>query len=152
VGPDAFREKPVGTGPYKLVEYQLNSRIVLERNDGYWGAKPKLKRVTSDVIKDPSARVAAVQSGQVDLTINVPVREVERLKKEPGLDAEINPITRVILLQVRNDLGFADPNVRLAAHHAIDKAALSKAFYGGGGPALCAGATAGGPRCLRGAQ
>jgi peptide/nickel transport system substrate-binding protein len=33
VGVDAFRDKPVGTGPYKLVEYQLNSRIVLERND-----------------------------------------------------------------------------------------------------------------------
>ena len=39
VGVDAFREKPVGTGPYKLVEYQLNSRIVLERNDSYWGAE-----------------------------------------------------------------------------------------------------------------
>ena len=82
--PDAFREKPVGTGPYKLVEYQLNSRIVLERNDSYWGPKPKLKRVTFDIIKDPSARVAAIQSGQVDLTINVPVREVERLKREPN--------------------------------------------------------------------
>lgn len=131
VGPDAFREKPVGTGPYKLVEYQLNSRIVLERNEQYWGPKPKLKRVIFDIIKDPSARVAAIQSGQVDLTISVPVREVERLNRDPNLAAELNPITRVVLLQVRNDLGFADQNVRLAAHHAIDKQALSKAFYGG---------------------
>ena len=86
VGVDAFREKPVGTGPYKLVEYQLNSRIVLERNDNYWGAKPKLRRIIFDIVKDPSARVAAMQSGQVDLTINVPVREVERLQRdaEPG--------------------------------------------------------------------
>ena len=81
VGVEAFREKPVGTGPYKLVEYQLNSRIVLERNDDYWGPKPKIKRVTFEIIKDPSARVAAIQSGQVDLTINVPVREVERLEQ-----------------------------------------------------------------------
>ena len=146
VGVDAFREKPVGTGPYKLVEYQLNSRIVLERNDGYWGPKPKLKRITFDIVKDPSARVAAIQSGQVDLTINVPVREVERLKREPNLAAEINPITRVILLQVRNDLGFADQNVRLAAHHAIDKAALSKAFYGGAATPLSVVATPGTPR------
>jgi peptide/nickel transport system substrate-binding protein len=147
-GADGFRDKPVGSGPYKLVDYQLNSRIVLERNDAYWGPKPKVKRITFDIIKDPSARVAAVQSGQVDLTINVPVREVERLKKEPGLDAEINPITRVILLQVRNDLGFADPNVRLAAHHAIDKAALSKAFYGGAAPPLSVVATPGTPGYL----
>jgi peptide/nickel transport system substrate-binding protein len=131
VGADAFREKPVGTGPYKLVEWALNSRIVLERNEQYWGQKPPIRRVTIDIIRDPSARVAAVQSGQVDLVTGVPVREVERLRRDPNLVGEINPITRVILLQVRNDLGFADPNVRLAAHHAIDKAALSKAFYAG---------------------
>ncbi|MCK9919258.1 ABC transporter substrate-binding protein [Microbacteriaceae bacterium K1510] len=131
VGVEKFREKPVGTGPYKLVEYQLNARIVLERNESYWGPKPKLKRITFEIIKDPSARVAAIQSGQVDLTINVPVREVTRLQREPNLAGEINPVTRVILLQCRNDEGFADANIRLAAHHAIDKAALSKAFYGG---------------------
>ena len=45
--------------------------------------------------------------------------------------AELDPITRVILIQMRADLAFADKNVRLAAHHAIDKAALSKAFYAG---------------------
>ncbi len=131
VGVDGFVQKPVGTGPYKLAEYQLNSRIVLERNDAYWGPKPKIARVIFEVIKDPSARVAAIESGEVDLTIQVPVREVARLGHEPALAAELNPITRVILIQCRNDLGFADDNVRLAAHHAIDKQALSKAFYGG---------------------
>jgi peptide/nickel transport system substrate-binding protein len=147
-GIDGFNAKPVGTGPYKLVEYQLNARIVLERNDSYWGPKPKIKRIVFDIIKDPSARVAAVQSGQVDLTINVPVREVERLKREASLAAELNPITRVILLQVRNDLGFADANVRLAAHHAIDKEALSKAFYGGAAVPLSVVATPGSPGYL----
>ena len=131
VGEEEFAKKPVGTGPYKLVDYQLNARTVLERNDSYWGPKPAIKRVTFEIIKDPSARVAAVQSGQVDLTINVPVREVKRLEQDPNLAGEINPITRVILLQCRADQGFVDQNIRLAAHHAIDKAALSKAFYGG---------------------
>lgn len=145
VGPDAFRDKPVGTGPYRLAEYQLNSRIVLERNDRYWGEKPKLRRITFEIVRDPSARVAAVQSGQADLVVNVPVREVERLRRDPALVGEINPITRVILLQVRNDLGFSDMNVRLAAHHAIDKAALSKAFYAGAAPPLSMVGTPGTP-------
>jgi peptide/nickel transport system substrate-binding protein len=144
-GVEGFLQKPIGTGPYKLAEYQLNSRIVLERNDSYWGKKPDIRRVTFEIIKDPSARVAAVQSGQVDLTINVPVREVERLGKEAALAAELNPITRVILLQCRNDLGFADDNVRLAAHHAIDKQALSKAFYGGAAVPLAMPVTPGTP-------
>ncbi len=147
-GLDNFLKKPVGTGPYKLAEYELNSRIVLERNDNYWGPKAKVARVTIQIIKDPSARVAAIQSGQVDCTLNVPVREVQRFQQEAGFAAEINPITRVILINVRADLAFADKNVRLAAHHAIDKAALSKAFYGGAAVPLSVLATPGTPGYL----
>jgi peptide/nickel transport system substrate-binding protein len=147
-GVDNFLKKPVGTGPYRLAEYELNSRIVLERNDKYWGPKAKVTRVTIQIIKDPSARVAAIQSGQVDCTINVPVREVRRFQQEGNLAAEINPITRVILINVRNDLVFADKNVRLAAHHAIDKATLSKAFYGGAAVPLSVLATPGTPGYL----
>jgi dipeptide transport system substrate-binding protein len=54
----------------------------------------------------------------------------------------------VILLQVRNDLAFADQNVRLAAHHAIDKSALSNAFYGGSAVPLSVVATPGTPAYL----
>jgi dipeptide transport system substrate-binding protein len=142
-GVDGFREKPIGSGPYRIAEYQLNSRIVLERNDAYWGPKPKMRRVTFEIIKDPSARVAALQSGEVDLTVAIPVREVQRLDREGNFAGELNPITRIILLQVRNDLGFADQNVRLAAHHAIDKKALSQAFYGGAAVPLSVPATPG---------
>lgn len=131
VGEKEFAEKPIGSGPYKLVDYQLNARTVMERYDGFWGPAPAIKRVIFEVIKDPSARGAAVKSGQVDLTINVPVREVARYESDPNLTGEINPITRVMLLQCRADQGFEDANVRLAANHAIDKEALSKAFYGG---------------------
>ncbi|HET7880362.1 MAG TPA: ABC transporter substrate-binding protein [Acetobacteraceae bacterium] len=145
VGAAEFAQKPIGSGPYRLVEWQANGRIVLERNDKYWGPKPAIRRVTVQIIKDPSSRVAAVQSGQVDLAINLPVREAVRLQGEPGLAAALDPITRIILLQVRNDLGFADPNVRLAAHHAIDKAALSRAFYNDAAVPLSQLATPGTP-------
>jgi peptide/nickel transport system substrate-binding protein len=147
-GVEGFVKKPIGTGPYRLVDYELNSRIVLERNDQYWGPKPKIARVTIQVIKDPSARIAAIQSGQVDCTINIPVREVQRFQQERGFAAELNPFTRVVLLQVRNDLAFADDNVRLAAHHAIDKDALSKAFYAGAAVPLSVPATPGTPGFL----
>lgn len=132
VGIEQFRAKPIGTGPYKLVEYQVNSRMVFERNEDYWGEKPAIKTVVVNIIKDPSARAAAMQSGQADLTVNIPVRETERLGKVPGLVSELNPIQRVVLIQLRSDLATADQNLRLALHHAIDKQALSKAFYGGG--------------------
>ena len=76
LGQDGIVKAPIGTGPYKLIGDELNSRVVLERNKvAFWGSKPKMKNVTFEIIKDPSARVAAIQSGQVDLTLNVPVRE-----------------------------------------------------------------------------
>ncbi len=145
VGAATFAQKPVGSGPYKLVEYEQNARIVLERNDAYWGPKPAIRRVTIQIIKDASARVAAAESGQVDLTIAPPVRETVRLQGSPQLAAELDPISRIILLQVRNDLGFADENVRLAAHHAIDKQALSRAFYNNAAVPLSQLATPGTP-------
>jgi len=79
-------------------------------------------------VVNASERETALQSGQVDLAINLPVREAGGLQSEPRLAAELDPITRIILLQVRNDLGFADQNVRLAAHHAIDKKANTALF------------------------
>jgi peptide/nickel transport system substrate-binding protein len=148
VGAAAFAQKPVGSGPYRLAEYELNARMVLERNDAYWGKKPAIRRVTIQVIKDPSARVAAIQAGQVDLTVSLPIRDTVRLSADAQFHAELMPITRVILLQVRNDLGFADPNVRLAAHHAIDKAALSRAFFNGVAVPLSVPAIAGTPGYL----
>jgi peptide/nickel transport system substrate-binding protein len=145
VGVEGFRSKPVGTGPYKLVEYQLNSRIVLERNDDYFGPKPAIKRVIIEIIPDPSARAAAVESGHADLTISIPIREVSRLGALDGIASEVNPFTRVIMLYMRGDLAFKDKNVRLAVHRAIDKQALSKAFYAGAARPLSVLATPGTP-------
>jgi len=145
VGVEAFSNKPLGSGPYKLVEYQRNSRIVLEAFDKYWGPKPKIKKVTVLIIKDPSARVAAIQSGRVDFAPDVPVRESIRLGKRAGLSSDILPISRVIMLQIRNDKAFLDKNVRLAAHHAINKVAISRALFGGRAVPLSLVATPGTP-------
>jgi peptide/nickel transport system substrate-binding protein len=131
VGKEAFLQKPVGSGPYKVAEFQQGARIVLEANDKYWGGAPKLKHVTIQIVKDPTARVAAVQSGQADITTQIPIRETDRLSKTPGFAGQVSPITEIFILQVGNTGAFTDANVRLAAHHAIDKTALSKAFFGG---------------------
>jgi peptide/nickel transport system substrate-binding protein len=148
VGLEGLQAKPMGSGPYKVVDYARDSRIVLERFDGYWGPKPSLKQITIQVIKDPSARVAAIESGQVDLTTAVAVRDALRMKSDPKFVAELNPIQRVVMLTVRDDQVFKDENVRLAAHYAIDKAALSKAFYGNAAVPLSVIATPGTPGYL----
>jgi peptide/nickel transport system substrate-binding protein len=129
VGAAGFQAKPVGTGPYKVVEYQQGARIVLEAFDRYWAGRPAIPRVTVEIVRDPSARVAAVQSRNVDLAVDVPIREAQRLSRQPGLSTRIDPTADIMLLQITRAGAFADERVRLAAHHAIDKAAISKAFF-----------------------
>ncbi|MCP8937946.1 ABC transporter substrate-binding protein [Alsobacter sp. SYSU M60028] len=131
VGVAEFEKKPIGSGPYKLVEYQQGARIVLEANDAYWGGKPAIPRVTVELVRDPTARTAAIESKRVDVSVDVPIREAARLATVPGLTSMIEPISDITLLQITKNGGFADERVRLAAHHAINKEALSKAFFNG---------------------
>ena len=132
VGEDGFVKKPIGTGPYKLVEYELNSRVVLERNEDYWGPKPTMKNVTFEIIKDPSARVAAIQSGQVDLSLERAGARSGSLHEGSEFQGRARPDSSA-LSSFRPAATSALPTrtCGFAAHHAIDKKALSHAFYGG---------------------
>ncbi len=129
VGLEGFIEKPVGTGPYKLVSYETASRIELEAFADYWGGKPAIDKVTIDIVRDPTARVAAIESRRAQAAIDVPIREAERLGQVPGLVASISAVTDIMLLQLTTSGGFSDPKVRQAAHRAINKDAINRAFF-----------------------
>jgi peptide/nickel transport system substrate-binding protein len=131
VGLDEFQRRPVGTGPYKIVEYQQGSRIALEAFDRYWGGKPAIQRVTIDIVRDPTARVASVEARRAHVAIDVPIREAVRLGTVAGLTSRLDPTADIMLLQISKNGGFAQEQVRLAAHHAINKEAISRAFFQG---------------------
>lgn len=132
VGNAGFQDKPVGAGPYKVVDYQRGSRIVLEAFDRYWGTKAAVRQVTFEIATEPSARVAAVESGRSAIAVQIPLREAQRLSKVPGIATKAYPYSEIYLLRLPSYVKpFDDDNVRAAMHYAIDKAALSKAFYGG---------------------
>ena len=65
------------------------------------------------------------------MAVDVPIREAARLATIPGFSSSIDAISDIMLLQITKNGGFADDRVRLAAHHAINKEAISKAFYNG---------------------
>ena len=151
VGEDGFKQHPIGAGPYKLAQYERGSRIVLEAFDKYWGGEPKIKHVVFQIITDPSARVAAVESGRADMAIEVPIREMTRLGASPALTASANPFAQVVLLMMPSYVAtFQNEKIRLAMQMAIDKAALSKAFYGGVAVPLSVLATPGTPGFIPG--
>lgn len=74
-------EHPVGTGPYKFVRWDKNEAIVLERNEDYWGEKPKTKNVIFKTISDNSARVLALLNKEVDIIDGVDATAMDKIKE-----------------------------------------------------------------------
>src|SRR5215472_5848837 len=79
VGDAQANLKPVGTGPFKFVEWQKNERIVVEANDAHWSGKPAVRRATWKPIPELGSRIAALQTGQADLIVNVPPDQLPQL-------------------------------------------------------------------------
>lgn len=132
VGADGFNAKPIGAGPYRMVEHQRGSRIVLEAFDKYWGGAPAIRQVIFQIVPEPSARVALVESGRTSMATQLPLREVQRLAGKSDIVTKIYPVSEIYMLRIPNYVKpLDDDHVRAAMHLSIDKAALSKAFYGG---------------------
>ena len=130
----------IGTGAYKFVEYVPGDRIVIERNEIYWGDKPEWTKVTLKTIKSNPSRVAALLAGDVDLIEQTPTADIEHLKKDPNLTLSQGISNRVIYLHLDHDRDnspfvkgkddgdiqnpLKDQRVRMAISQAINRDAI----------------------------
>lgn len=129
VGRDGFIAKPIGSGPYTLASYQANSHITLKRFDKHWRGQPQIQNVVFQVVVDATSRVSAIQGGQVDVASGLPLRDTLRFNQVSGLQSKVTPTIDTYLIHMVNSGPTADKNVRLAMHHAINKAGLIRAFF-----------------------
>ncbi len=90
----------IGTGPFKFVEYVPGDRIVLTRNDSYWGPKPHWQKVTLKLITNNPARVAALLAGDVQIIEAVPSVDYAKIKSSPNLALWQTGSNRVIYLHI----------------------------------------------------
>lgn len=121
VGSEGFEKAPIGSGPYMVDTFEPGAYVRLKAYDGYWGAAPEFSTVTIKFVTDATSRVAEVESGNADITTNMPYEDYDRLIAKDGLSGQAVPITDIGMIFL-NDIGpMLDKNVRLAAHHAIDK-------------------------------
>ena len=138
----------IGTGPYKLVEFVSGERLVVERNDNYWGGKPQWARVTERMIAKDPTRLAALLAGQVDAIDAVPIADLERLKKEGRFSLFRGPaaIVHYVALDSARDVSpfvtakdgkplagnpLKDPRVRKALSLAINRELIVKRIMEG---------------------
>lgn len=129
--------RPVGTGPFRFVEWRRGDAIVLERNPNYWGAEPQLARVTFKVIADPNAAIDAVMTGDVDVYPAFPAPEsVARFERDPRFTVETVLSEAKTIVAINNRRRpFSDRRVRRALAYAIDRRAIiDAAMFGFGAP------------------
>ncbi len=133
---------PIGTGPYKFVEWQRGQFITLERNPDYWDkTKKPLERIVVRIIPDPAGRSAAVESGEVDVGGAMPVAlaDAKRLGSLPDLEiAEKGTEALATMAYIEFNLRkapFNDVRVRRAIAHALNREFMLKnIWYGFGRP------------------
>lgn len=134
VGDAKFDTAPIGSGPFKFVEWVKDSHITLAANENYWGGKPAYNKLVLRFITDDAARMAAVLAGEVDIASNVPPARVEELKGNAKLDVRAGPSSRYYFLVFDSTKKpFSDVKVRQAVNLAIDRDALVKGVSRGYG-------------------
>jgi peptide/nickel transport system substrate-binding protein len=145
VGPKGMNEKPVGTGPFRVVEHALGKGLRLERNPSYFADSPKQQPAVDKVeiryVPDRQTQTAELISGNTDFLMNVAVDQAEQLKALPTVRVQSGETSRIAFLQVDTTdrtraVQVRDIRVRQAMFHAIDRAAMVRSLVGEGSRVL----------------
>ena len=137
MGKEAIATKPNGTGPFKLVAWTKNEKLVLEANESYWRGAPQVKTIVVRPILEDAARIAALQTGEVDLIAPVPHVRIAELQRNDKLAIKTIAAPRIfhVTIDVRKP-PFDNVKVRQALNHAVDVNAIIKTLYFGHGTRL----------------
>jgi peptide/nickel transport system substrate-binding protein len=129
---DAFKDHPIGTGPFRFETWKRGEQVIVRRFEGYWGTAPALDRIVFDVVVDARQRLIQLESGSVDLATSILPDETSFVELHPDL---------VLYRAIANDISylafntqhppFDDVRVRRAANFAINKAPIVELAYSG---------------------
>lgn len=133
-GAEELGKKPVGTGPFKVVNWTVNESLELEANPDYWGGRPVIDEVVLRVIPDESTRIAEMLTGGVDALIDVPLARVGELANQPDITVTSKAGVLNFYLGLNTYRSpFDNLKVRQAVAHAIDVQTMIDTILGGYG-------------------
>lgn len=132
-GDDQFERNPVGTGPFKFVDWKTNDSITIEKFDGYWQeGLPKLDKIIFRSIPDNSARLNALIAGEIDLADGINPADGEKIEGNADLQLIERPSMNVGYLGLTvTRPPFDKKEVRQAMNYAIDKETIIESFFEG---------------------
>ncbi|HLZ26684.1 MAG TPA: ABC transporter substrate-binding protein [Chloroflexota bacterium] len=125
---------PVGTGPFKFVEWVRGDHITLAANDNYWGGRPQIDQVVIRVINDNAARFFELQAGNIDMMEFPNPDDVKVAQNTPSLQVLFRPSLNIGFIDFNEfEKPYGDVRVRQALSEAVNRQAIVDSLYGGTG-------------------
>ena len=144
-GSGGMAAKPIGTGPYRLMEMTPGTRYVLERFDAHYAdspkGKPAIKRIVVRTIPEMNTQYAELASGRLDWIWRIPPDQARRMGSMANISIVSAPIMRVAYVGMAvggksKDFATKDRRVRQAINHAVNRQPILDAFVGGASQVL----------------
>ena len=131
---NAFIQNPVGSGPYKFVEWNHGDHVTLKAFDDYYAGKPETENLIMKVIPETSQRTIALETGEVDLAYDLAVNDIPKVNSDDKLTVyEIPSLTCWYVSMNINKKPFDNPKVREAMSMAIDRQTIIDTINAGSG-------------------
>ena len=127
-----WARKPITTGPYMVGEYKPDVSLTLVAFDEYWGGRPPLEEIRFVEVPEVASRVNGLLSGEYDFACDLPPDQIATVQAAPGFEVQGSTILnhRISVFNTQNEI-LANPLVRRAMTHAIDRQAIVAALWGG---------------------
>lgn len=143
IGDDPLNDINVNcTGPFKVESYTPGEEVVVVKNENYWGEPAKLDRITFRFYSDDTTRTLALQNGEVDMIVDVPLAILSSVEALPGVKIERAPVGNTTLMYLARrtadgqDRVLADGLVRRAVAAAMDRDAYVNGVLDGNAVAI----------------
>ncbi len=133
-----FNESPIGSGPYKYVDWTLGERVTFEAFPDYWDGEPAIKNMTWVVVPEGSSRTIMLETGEVDAIMEVETVDVEKIRANEKLKVYEVPAITHFFMAINNEVEpYNNQDFRLALNYGLNREdIISVALNGMGTPAV----------------
>ncbi len=128
----AFARKPIGTGPYRVREFRPDNLLILDAHDEYWGGRPPIKTLRFVEVPEVPSRINGLLSGEYQFACDIPPDQIGAVESRPAFEVVGGTILNIRMTDFnKTNPTLADPRVRQAFGHAIDRQAIIDSLWAG---------------------
>ena len=128
----AFARKPIGTGPYRVREFRPDNMLILDAHDEYWGGRPPIRTLRFVEVPEVSSRINGLLSGEYQFACDIPPDQIGTVERNAAFEVVGGTILNIRFTDFnKTNPTLADPRVRQAFGHAIDRQAIIDSLWAG---------------------